>query len=82
MERATLSAALLILLVLLGAPVAAQEKAPERGFRPAGSYALSDIETISTTSGNLMLRVPLAKSLPRYCLLFGWAISLRRHKYN
>jgi len=26
----------------------AQEKAPERGFRPAGSYALRIIETIST----------------------------------
>jgi hypothetical protein len=43
--------------------VSAQEKAPERGFRPAGSYSISDIETISTTSGNLMLKVPLA-SLP------------------
>jgi hypothetical protein len=40
-----------------------QEKAPERGFRPSGSYALSDIETISTTSGNMILKVPLA-SLP------------------
>src|SRR5688572_18411445 len=40
-----------------------QEKAPERGFRPFGSYALSDIETISTTSGNMILKVPLA-SLP------------------
>jgi hypothetical protein len=49
-----------ILLLSLSAMVLAQEKAPERGFRPAGSYAISDIETISTTSGNLMLRVPLA----------------------
>lgn len=50
----------LVLLLSLSAMVLAQEKAPERGFRPAGSYALSDMETISTTSGNLMLRVPLA----------------------
>src|ERR1700730_1923581 len=50
-------------LFFLSATVMAQEKAPERGFRPAGSYALSDIETISTTSGNMMLKVPLA-SLP------------------
>ena len=40
-----------------------QEKAPERGFRPSGSYALSNIETISSTSGNMILKVPLA-SLP------------------
>src|SRR6266850_6528939 len=49
-----------ILSLTASAVVSAQEKAPERGFRPAGSYALSDIETISTTSGNMMLKVPLA----------------------
>lgn len=32
---------------------------PERGFHPSASYAIGDIETISTTSGNLMLHVPL-----------------------
>lgn len=32
---------------------------PARGFQPAGSYALSDIETISTKNGNLMLHIPL-----------------------
>lgn len=36
---------------------------PARGFQPAGSYAVSDIETISTKNGNLMLRLPLV-SLP------------------
>jgi hypothetical protein len=49
-----------VFLICLSATVAAQEKSPERGFRPAGSYALSDIETISTTSGNMMVKVPLA----------------------
>ncbi len=61
-----LSAKVVLCLVLSLAffyQAGAQEKAPERGFRPSGSYALSDIETISTTSGNMMLRVPLA-SLP------------------
>ncbi|MCM3873838.1 MAG: hypothetical protein ND895_24380, partial [Pyrinomonadaceae bacterium] len=51
---------LVALLICFSATVTAQEKSPERGFRPAGSYALSDIETISTTSGNMMLKVPLA----------------------
>jgi len=36
---------------------------PARGFHPTHSYASNDIETISTTSGNLMLDIPLA-SLP------------------
>ncbi|MGB2750838.1 MAG: RHS repeat-associated core domain-containing protein [Pyrinomonadaceae bacterium] len=37
--------------------------APDRGFTPGGSYALSDIETIALQSGNLMLNITLA-SLP------------------
>lgn len=36
---------------------------PARGFHPSHSYSVDDIATISTTSGNLMLTVPLA-SLP------------------
>jgi RHS repeat-associated protein len=39
------------------------DKTPARGFHPAGSYALSDLETISTTNGNLTMHIPLA-SLP------------------
>jgi hypothetical protein len=33
---------------------------PERGFHPSGSYALSDLETISMSGGNLSMRAPLA----------------------
>ena len=40
-----------------------QEIMPARGFHRSHSYSLGDIETISTTSGNLMLNIPLA-SLP------------------
>src|SRR5712691_13478371 len=40
-----------------------QETAPKRGFQAGGSYALSDIESINTTNGNLMMHFPLA-SLP------------------
>ncbi|HEX7294437.1 MAG TPA: hypothetical protein VF251_01710, partial [Pyrinomonadaceae bacterium] len=36
---------------------------PARGFHPVHSYSIGDIETINTTSGNLMLDIPLA-SLP------------------
>src|SRR3984893_16324565 len=51
-------------LFFLSATVMAQEKAPERGFRPAGSYALSDIETIRTTSGKKILNDPLDSIMP------------------
>ncbi|HEY0377477.1 MAG TPA: RHS repeat-associated core domain-containing protein [Pyrinomonadaceae bacterium] len=38
-------------------------KESQRGFNPAGSYALGDIETISMGNGNLSLNIPTA-SLP------------------
>jgi hypothetical protein len=53
-----------VILLLLAAPNYAQEgQSPDRGFRPAGSYAISDIETISMHNGDVMLHLPLA-SLP------------------
>lgn len=36
---------------------------PQRGFNPWGSYDLSNIETISSTNGNLMFHIPMV-SLP------------------
>jgi RHS repeat-associated protein len=56
----------LTLLVLLGyaAPTTrAQGTTPERGFNPGGSYAISDIESINTSNGNVGLQIPIA-SLP------------------
>src|ERR1041384_6044485 len=32
---------------------------PDRGFHTSGAYALNDIEIVNTTSGNLMLDIPL-----------------------
>lgn len=37
--------------------------APQRGFHAGGSYALSDLETLSSTSGELMFNLPVG-SLP------------------
>lgn len=55
---------LIILLCCCASFAYAQShKEPQRGFQPSGSYSLGDIETISNTSGNLMLNIPLA-SLP------------------
>jgi len=41
-----------------------QEKNPQRGFQIGNAYKLSDIESINTTSGNLMLNLPLGKLAP------------------
>jgi RHS repeat-associated protein len=38
-------------------------KAQERGFQPGASYALSDIEAINASNGNMIVQIPLA-SLP------------------
>lgn len=45
--------------------IKAQEvKTPQRGYQIGGSYSLSEIESINTTNGNVMLHVPMA-SLPQ-----------------
>jgi hypothetical protein len=53
-----------IVIFLMPALVVGQGSTPARGFQPAGSYALSDIETINTTNGNLMLNLALGKLAP------------------
>jgi RHS repeat-associated protein len=57
-----------IIFAVVGIAVSAHGQAannsPERGFHAGGSYALSEIETISRSSGELSLNIPLA-SLPR-----------------
>jgi RHS repeat-associated protein len=50
-----------LMLAISGRRVYAQGATPERGFQPGGSYAVSDIETVSTTSGNMMLHFPVGK---------------------
>lgn len=53
----------IILLVTALLPILAQgqdKRDPDRGFVAGGSYALSNIETINTTNGNLVLNIPLA----------------------
>ena len=57
-----LSGAFLLLLFYTYAPsVVAQTSEPQRGFSPAGSYALSDLEVINVANGNLMLNFPFGK---------------------
>lgn len=49
-----------ILILLLPSFASGQGSTPNRGFQPGGSYALSDMETINTNNGNLMLNLGLA----------------------
>lgn len=54
-------AVLFFLLVALSGgarTVQAQDDTPKRGFQPANSFALSDVETVNTTNGNLILNLP------------------------
>ena len=52
------------LILFVPALVLGQGSTPTRGFQPGGSYALSDIESINTTNGNLMLNLALGKLAP------------------
>lgn len=64
--KSTASSSLIcgVLLLLLSAVVQAQNPAqPKRGFYPAGSYAVSDVESVNTTNGNVIFKIPLV-SLP------------------
>jgi RHS repeat-associated protein len=68
---------LAIICVLLGSMVVTAQKtvSPERGVNPGNSYSMSDVETISQGSGNMMLNVPLA-SLPAGRGSVGGGVSL------
>jgi RHS repeat-associated protein len=57
----TLTAIVSCSLALNGYAQSEGETVPDRGFHPASSYALGNIETINTTNGNLMLNIPLAQ---------------------
>ena len=48
---------------------------PDRGLMPNGSYAVSDIEQISLTNGNLGLRIPLASLPPIAGGKLSWTIN-------
>ena len=60
----TLIITTVIFIVLLPLVASGQSSVPDRGFQPGGSYALSDIETINTNNGNLMLNLALGKLAP------------------
>lgn len=57
--------AVILGILFIGQSVFAQTQttSPNRGFSPGQSYAVSDIESISMQSGNVMLNLPLG-SLP------------------
>jgi RHS repeat-associated protein len=58
LAKMAITCAYLLSYALL-AQAQSQNTAPERGFHAGGSYALSEIETISRSSGELSLNLPL-----------------------
>ncbi len=48
---------------------------PDKGVRPAGSYAVSDIENVNMTNGSVNLSIPLASLPPIAGGKLSWAIS-------
>ena len=52
----------IVVLCFITSRSQAQQR-PDRGFRSANSYSISDIETVNVTNGNMMMNIPLA-SLP------------------
>jgi hypothetical protein len=69
----------MFIAVVAAATARAQEDGvrPERGFTPAGSYALSDIESVDLSGGNLALNVPLASLPPGRGGSPGFRLNLR-----
>jgi hypothetical protein len=74
MERITMTGRVLpyfasLALLQIGGLAYAQtpppvDEFPLRGVLPTISYALSDIETINTANGNVMMKIPLANLPP------------------
>lgn len=48
-----------VVLLVLTQNTTAQQRNPERGFQAGNSYAISDIENINLTNGNLIMTIPL-----------------------
>ena len=44
----------------LSGTMAGDTTSPNRGFNPGNSYAMGDIESVSTANGNVMLHIPFA----------------------
>ncbi len=63
-KLAALCGAGLVLILSLPWKAMGQGSTPQRGYQPGAAFALSDIETINTTNGNLMLNLPLGKLAP------------------
>lgn len=62
--RVVVRVAVLCCLILGSSAASGQEKNPQRGFQIGNAYSLSDIETINTTNGNLILNFGLGSLAP------------------
>jgi hypothetical protein len=63
-------------VLMIGATALAQSAArPDRGVRPTGSYALSNIENVNMTNGNLNVSIPLASMPPMSGGKISWSLN-------
>jgi hypothetical protein len=72
--------------LVLAASVQAQQPdpaaRPDRGVKPIGSYALSEIENISLANGNLGLSIPLASLPPIAGGRLSWTVAAHYNSKN
>jgi hypothetical protein len=73
LARCSLAVALLLSINLSAAAQSAAAR-PERGIAPANSYAVSDIENVNLTNGNLGLSIPLAALPPMKGGKLSWVL--------
>jgi YD repeat-containing protein len=70
---------MLALLMLSARPAMAQsstvplDSLPQRGVVPAGTYAPTNVDTVDAVSGNVLVKIPLAKLPPGRA---GWSAGL------
>ena len=75
--RPAMSASIAALLLGGGLSLHGQvtpETMPQRGLVPAGSYSVSDLETINSVNGNVFYQIPLASLPPGRA---GWGAGLK-----
>src|SRR5713101_5169669 len=59
MSFGKITGALLLTLTVVSLSWGQMPDIPDKGFRPFGSYQLSDIDSVNLTNGNLVLHIPI-----------------------
>src|SRR5260370_37906617 len=60
-----ISGAILLILTTVSLGWSQMPDIPDKGFRPFGSYQLSDIDSVNLANGNLILHIPIVSYTQR-----------------